>query len=224
MVNNHNHSSDSLMVDQDAYDSTQAEFTTGSAISPFLSTGSVLTLDELPISSSGDLSNPPASPTSSSSSSSSSSPNPFPPLHYIDQQQLIPMSSSSDQMMTVSPPRSSLPPHTNTTDSDLHTSSGPDHRPRWVDYRSRPSPAFPPRVPGIHGIPSGFRNPVPAVTPAYGAQTVHNPQLVHSFGGSSTNPVGFAGSVPPAPASFPASNANQDRRRPTMNITRVERK
>lgn len=205
-------------MDQDAYDSTQSEFTTGSAISPFLSTGSVLTLDELPISSSGDLPNPSASTPSTSSSA-----NPFSSLHYSDQQQMIPMSSSSNQLLTVSPPPFSSP--FNSTESDLHPPSGPEgHRPRWVDYRSRPSPALPPRVPGVHGIPSGFRNPVPAVTPAYGAQTVHNPQLVHSFGGSSTNPVGFAGSVPPAPSSFPASNANQDRRRPTMNITRVERK
>lgn len=215
-MNNHNHSSDSLSVDQDAYDPTQSEFTTGSAISPFLSTGSVLTLDEFPINSSGDLPNPSALPPSSSSA------NPFSSLHYADQQQMIPMSSSSNQLATVSP----LP----STSSYNVTESGPHSPgPRWVDYRSRPSPALPPRIPGIPGIPSGFRNPAPPVTPSYTSgsrkpEVVQNPQLVHSFGPSSTNPVGFAGSFPPEAASFPASNANQDKRRPIMNITRVERK
>ena len=133
MVNNHNHSSDS--VDQDGYELTQSEFTTGSAISPFLSTGSVLTLDELPISSSGDRLNPSASPPFSSSSSSSTPANPFASLQYSDQQQMIPMSSSSHQMMTASPPplSPSFPSSLNSTESDLH-------RLRWVDYRSRAPP------------------------------------------------------------------------------------
>ena len=133
--------------------------------------------------------------------------------------------------------------------------NGDGGKPRWIDYRTRPPPAFPPRVPGVHGIPSGFRNPpsssssnslssllsassslssmgattslspatVTTVSP-FSSNGHINPQVVHAFGPSSSNPVGFAGSVPPVPGpSFPASNANQDRRRPMPNITRVER-
>lgn len=110
------------------------------------------------------------------------------------------------------------------------TTIGSDGKLRWIDYRgSRPPPAFPPRVPGVHGIPSGFRNPPqtsapPSTTPSYGAGSLSSPQMVHNFGPSSSNPVGFAGSVPAVPSSFPASNVNQDtRRRPMPNITRVER-
>lgn len=145
---------------------------------------------------------------------------------------------------------------------NLHYSESSDGKPRWIDYRTRPPPAFPPRVPGIHGIPSGFRNPLSSLSsspmsssspgsapgsspqlPSAGPQVSasltpavvttaspfsqnghSNPQLVHAFGPSSSNPVGFAGAVPPVPGpSFPASNANQDRRRPMPNITRVER-
>lgn len=141
------------------------------------------------------------------------------------------------------PPLRHLPAHyatllknsnasTSSSTSDPLSAAGSDHKLRWIDYRNRPAPAFPPRIPGLSGIPSGFRNPpsttaLPAVQsaiPSFPPNPHSNPQLVHGFGPSSTNPVGFAGSVPAAPASFPASNVNQDRKRPMPNITRVERK
>lgn len=199
-------------------------------------TGSILTLDE---------------PVNASSLA-----DPFSALFFTDQQipvHLMQGSSGSSSGNTTTAPL--LPTHSppirlshhyatllknssssSTTTTDPVSAAGSDHKLRWIDYRSRPSPAFPPRVPGMVGIPSGFRNPPsstpipppPSAIPSYPSPSVvsnpHvNPQLVHGFGPSSTNPVGFAGSVPPAPASFPASNVNQDRKRPMPNITRVER-
>lgn len=184
--------------------------------------------------------------TSGTTGATSASPmRPAFPVHYAT---LFKNSSSSSPLPTSMSLSSS---------SEPLGAAGSEQKPRWIDYRSRPSPAFPPRVPGqLQGIPSGFRNPpsstpiVPSIaspinsllasSPAsssspsssssshlnpFTSSNPHvNPQLVHGFGPSSTNPVGFAGSVPPAPASFPASNANQDRKRPAMpNITRVER-
>ena len=114
---------------------------------------------------------------------------------------------------------SSSPSNTNSNKTDLHHSSS-ESKLRWVDYRSRP--ALPPRVPTVPGIPSGFRNPITTMSPAILGHA--NPNLAHNFGPSSSNPVGFAGAIPPAIPSFPASNVNQDRRRPMINMTRVERK
>lgn len=98
---------------------------------------------------------------------------------------------------------------------------GPKTLPRWVDFRNRPAP--PPRQPPIHGIPSGFRNPLststypsPPIIPQ--APLIHTP----SFGGSSTNPVGFAGSVPSSISSS-FLNGNGMARKPYINLTRVER-
>jgi hypothetical protein len=196
--------------------------------------GSVLTLDE---------------PVNSSSLG-----DPFSALYFTDQQipvHLMHNSTSSAAtaaaaplLPTHAPPLRHLPPqhyaatlikNSSATTPDSLTTAGSDHKLRWIDYRTRPSPAFPPRVPSMAGIPSGFRNPpsstplppVPVASiPAFPSPISNphvNPQLVHGFGPSSTNPVGFAGSVPQQPASFPASNVNQDRKRPMPNITRVER-
>jgi hypothetical protein len=99
--------------------------------------------------------------------------------------------------------------------SDPLIVAGSENRLRWVDFRRTQS--YPPRMPAVQGIPSGFRNPLvsnPVFNPGM-------PQHFTGFGGSSTQPVGFGGSVvmsnhygPPPAISV---------RRPTMNITRVER-
>jgi len=88
-----------------------------------------------------------------------------------------------------------------------------DYRFRWIDYRNRP--AYPPRVPPLPGIPSGFRNPTTTRPPPkqLPSAPAHNP----GFGGSSSNPVGFAGSIA-------SSLGNGVSRRPLSNLTRVERK
>lgn len=195
IVNNHNHSE--ISTDPITSETLAFEFTTGPAIT--LSTGSITSNDSAH-----------ANSTALHYATSLDSPFPSGPNGTFGQPVLT--------VATISPPSPSKAP---ASEEPMHTSGSAPH-PRWVDYRSRPSPAFPPRVPSVHGIPSGFRNP--AVTPPYGMHaSASAPQHPHAFGPSSSNPVGFAGSVPAAPASFPASNANQDRRRPSANLTRVER-
>ena len=97
--------------------------------------------------------------------------------------------------------------------SDSLLPSGSETRLRWVDFRR---PAYPPRMPAVHGIPSGFRNPL---------TTVFNPgmpQHMTGFGGSSTQPVGFGGSV--VMSNHYGTPQSATIRRPHINITRVERK
>lgn len=97
---------------------------------------------------------------------------------------------------------------------------------RWVDFR-RHQQAYPPRMPHLPGIPSGFRNPVVANPTTTASPTspqptspMYNPGNHHSFfGGSSSNPVGFAGSVIMDDNPFKTPNPNR-----RYNITRVERK
>ena len=92
--------------------------------------------------------------------------------------------------------------------------SGSENRFRWMDFR-RPQ-AYPPRMPALPGIPSGFRNP------AANTNQVFNPGMPFTgFGGSSTQPVGFGGSVVMSNHFGPQAGSV---RRPALNITRVERK
>lgn len=147
------------------------------------------------------------------------------PSNYSPSSTLIPPSSSASNSTQFTSATSSSSTST-TTDSIQAAAS--EHRLRWIDYRNRP--AYPPRVPPVPGIPSGFRNPV---TPTYlspsGASIPQSP-LYHSppFGGSSTNPVGFTGSAPASGASsgpsFLSSSSNGLSRKPNLNLTRVERK
>ena len=72
---------------------------------------------------------------------------------------------------------------------DNMMASGSETRFRWMDFR-RPQSYSPPRMPALPGIPSGFRNP------AANNNQVFNPGMPFTgFGGSSTQPVGFGGSV-----------------------------
>lgn len=100
------------------------------------------------------------------------------------------------------------------------TSSNGETRLRWVDFR-RHQQAFPPRMPQVPGIPSGFRNPMAAtITPPLPTSPMYNPGAHHSFfGGSSSNPVGFGGSVNMEEETFKTPNPTR-----RFNITRVERK
>ncbi len=134
-----------------------------------------------------------------------------------------------------------------TTTSNSHLANAPtfvnsangDTRLRWVDFR-RHQQAYPPRMPVVPGIPSGFRNPIanPSTASAFTTSTtsaspssttnapqptgsMYNPGAHHAFfGGSSSNPVGFGGSVimEDDPPPFKAPNPNR-----RYNITRVER-
>lgn len=115
------------------------------------------------------------------------------------------------------------PTYLTSLNSSNQVPGGIEHRFRWIDNRNRPAP--PPRQPPLHGIPSGFRNPVssstypsPVMVPQ--APLIHTP----SFGGSSINPVGFAGSVPSSVSSSFYPNSNGMARKPNINLTRVERK
>ncbi|XP_015795357.1 uncharacterized protein LOC107371721 isoform X2 [Tetranychus urticae] len=141
-----------------------------------------------------------------------------------------PQSSSS-----FSPSTSTIVPPATSTSADSLQGAASEHRLRWIDYRNRP--AYPPRVPPVPGIPSGFRNPVtPTYLSASGSSIPQSP-LYHNppFGGSSTNPVGFAGSIPSSPSSsasstasasssgsFLSTNGNGMSRKPSYNLTRVE--
>lgn len=112
---------------------------------------------------------------------------------------------SASATTTVSP---SLP--------DTLVASGSENRLRWVDFR-RPQ-SYPPRMPSLQGIPSGFRNPLvnnPVFNPGM-------PQHFTGFGGSSTQPVGFGGSVVMSNHYGPPQASSV--RRPSINITRVDRK
>lgn len=99
--------------------------------------------------------------------------------------------------------------------SEPMLSSGSENRLRWVDFR-RPS-VYPPRMPQVQGIPSGFRNPL---SPNPSTANIGVPHHPTGFGGSSTQPVGFGGSVVMSNHYPPQSGSA---RRPHYNITRVER-
>ena len=112
------------------------------------------------------------------------------------------------------------PNNSTTTTSPLvdnMMASGSENRFRWMDFR-RPQLAqsYPPRMPALPGIPSGFRNP------AANNNQVFNPGMPFTgFGGSSTQPVGFGGSVVMSNHFGPQAGSV---RRPALNITIVERK
>ncbi|XP_074595564.1 uncharacterized protein LOC141850739 isoform X4 [Brevipalpus obovatus] len=80
-----------------------------------------------------------------------------------------------------------------------------------------------------NGIPSGFRNPITPSNSAPPPASIPQAPLVHTppFGGSSSNPVGFAGSLPASPSASSSSfsfypNGNGMARKPGINLTRVE--
>lgn len=120
------------------------------------------------------------------------------------------------------------------------TAANIENRLRWIDYRRQHS-AYPPRVPNVPGIPSGFRNPLANVASnTANANTaslseiennqppevnMYNPGTHHSFfSGASSNPMGFGGAVnmddvDVSPFKVPTTNTVR-----RYNITRVERK
>ncbi|XP_074595545.1 uncharacterized protein LOC141850739 isoform X2 [Brevipalpus obovatus] len=153
-------------------------------------------------------------PSSSASSSPSFAASSFPSLSQPTPISVPTFSSTS--------PSSTI----NETTSSLQTAST-EHRLRWIDYRNRP--AYPPRVPPLSGIPSGFRNPITPSNSAPPPASIPQAPLVHTppFGGSSSNPVGFAGSLPASPSASSSSfsfypNGNGMARKPGINLTRVE--
>ncbi|RWS13895.1 Zona pellucida-like domain containing protein 12 [Dinothrombium tinctorium] len=98
--------------------------------------------------------------------------------------------------------------------ADSIQAAGSENRLRWIDYRNRP--AYPPRVPASHGIPSGFRNPGNHHQHVNLLPHVHHPP---GFGGSSVNPVGFGGSVPNSESPYFGGIPS---RRPFVNFTKIE--
>ena len=110
--------------------------------------------------------------------------------------------------------------------STNQTVKNEENRFRWVDFRRQ---QYPPRVPNVPGIPSGFRNPLVEGTGVVNAPvasnepvgSMYNPGTHHNFySGSSSNPLSFGGSVIMDDVEpFKAPNPNR-----RYNITRVERK
>jgi hypothetical protein len=75
--------------------------------------------------------------------------------------------------------------------SDSIQSASSENRLRWIDYRNRP--AYPPRMPPVHGIPSGFRNPTasaPTLPNVAATATANSGILGPTISASPTNAAG----------------------------------
>ena len=95
---------------------------------------------------------------------------------------------------------------------DSIQSASSENRLRWIDYRNRP--AYPPRMPPVHGIPSGFRNPTasqPTLPNVAAAATANSGLLGPVISASPANAAGpssIHNSIAPASSSSSISNNN----------------